>query len=131
LGAGRDNFRAIQSDLFTRLAEEDAMPLFDAIFWNAPFGYSATPVTDMLERTVRSYHYKNIAAYAAEAQSWISHSGKVLLGFSPDIGEERLLESVLGAKKLKTRLIAEEVLPRTRGESSCVRYQLLEVGTKP
>lgn len=81
-----------QGDVF------DGLPLrrkFDTIFWALPFGY-AEPGTLLspYEAQVHDAGYTYIQKFFAEAAQFLKPSGRLLVGFSSDIGHLKLLRKI-------------------------------------
>jgi isopentenyl-diphosphate delta-isomerase type 1 len=95
-----------QGDVFDGL--KDAGLKFDYIFWAMPFGYVApNEKIDMLETTVFDPGYRAITKFFQEAKEYLRPGGKLLIGFSNDIGHYDLLDSLAKDSGFMLQLLRE------------------------
>lgn len=76
----------------------DAIPTevkADSIFWAMPFGY-LTPEEELKGRDTQVFDpgYRAIRKFFAEAKEHLNEEGRLLVGFSVDIGHFELLEDI-------------------------------------
>jgi methylase of polypeptide subunit release factors len=84
---------AIQSDLFDSLNISDSEK-FDLVFWNFPYAISDKPYGefDEIERTLFDPGYLLFEKYVRSVGRYlIANSGRVFIGFAPQIGDYKLL----------------------------------------
>ena len=96
---------------------------FDIIFWALPFGYLDPGVTVNLEKTqVFDPGYRAIGKLFQTARNYLNPKGKLLLGFSRQLGHENTLFRLANANALEYRTIATTQLK----EIESVDFVLLE-----
>lgn len=109
---------------------------FDLIFWNIPFGYVDTDLkTEIglchriseLEKSVFNPYYNFLHDYLNEGFDYLKSNGKLLLGFSPTIGREDILDDIIKDLDLKKKIIKEN---KVEMDGSVEILQILEIERK-
>ncbi len=108
--------RVLEGDLFAPLAADER---FDTIFWNFPFGFEEPDESPGDAQAIIDPGYRALERFAAGAPVHLEDGGRVVLCFSPTIGNPTLLERTLAGHSYQVRTTAEE----TRGD---VVFQLIE-----
>ena len=89
----------------------DGIPVrkkFDSIFWALPFGFlDPGAAVTMEEMQVFDPGYRAIRKFFNTAKNFLKEKGQLLIGFSPDLGNQDLLEELAKQAGLKTEVIAE------------------------
>ncbi|MDZ4256188.1 MAG: Rossmann-like fold-containing protein, partial [archaeon] len=100
---------------------------FTTIVWNFPF--CNTKAKSYLEKSVFDYQYKSLERFLKEAKKHLKKNGRIILGFSPDLGDEKLLKKIIHKKGYGQKLICEKKSTQShvRGAQKRVRYQLFEL----
>ena len=97
--------------------------LFDAIFWALPFGFLDPGVTVSLEeRQVFDPGYRSIRKFFATGKEHLKPGGRLLLGFSSDLGHQELLNDIAKEHGMRLRTVAET----TMQETESVSFEVLE-----
>lgn len=101
--------------------------VFDSIFWLLPFGF-LDPGTniDMEETQVFDPGYRAIRKFFQTARKHLKADGRLLIGFSSDLGHFELLEEIANECSIKLEKIDEKVME----ESSSVKFELLQGNIK-
>lgn len=96
---------------------------FDAIFWALPFGF-LDPGSDLdLEETqVFDPGYRAIRKFFKSAKIYLNTTGRILVGFSPELGHTNLLEQIAKEFRVKLTKISE----MTMKESEIITFQILQ-----
>jgi release factor glutamine methyltransferase len=90
---------------------------FDIIFWNIPFCYLDTDIKNeiglhkkinQLEKSVFNPYYSYLYDYLNEGFDYLNTNGRLLLGFSPTIGREDILEDFVEDLDLNKIVIKED-----------------------
>ncbi|MDN3505890.1 MAG: GTP cyclohydrolase II [Simkaniaceae bacterium] len=96
---------------------------FDVIFWALPFGYLDPGVkANLIEQQVFDPGYQAIRKFIETGRSYLKQGGRLLIGFSKDLGHERLLEDIAFANKLKLKQLEKIELK----ETDTVEFELIE-----
>ncbi|MCL2331292.1 MAG: methyltransferase, partial [Proteobacteria bacterium] len=88
---------------------------FDIIFWNVPFGYwdeSAKDNPDIsnikeLAKAGFDPKYQYLSRYLKEGFDYLNPSGRLLVGFGPDCGQEGIMDDIAAGLKLKKVILRE------------------------
>ena len=99
----------------------------DAIFWSMPFGY-LEPSDKLSDRDSQAFDpgYRAIRKFFESAASYLKDGGRLLIGFSSDIGHYELLEEIAHKNGFDMKLLAE-----TRGvEKDSVSMEIWECKRK-
>lgn len=104
----------------------DSIPkgrLFDVIFWALPFGF-VDPSTEMTleEMQVFDPGYRAIRKFFQTAKGYLKPNGRLLIGFSSDLGHYELIEEFAKEFHLNIKKIEES----TMKEEDEIRFELLE-----
>jgi release factor glutamine methyltransferase len=95
----------------------------DIIFWAMPFGY-LEPGENLKNRDWQVFDpgYRAISKFFSTAKGYLKESGKLLIGFSMDIGHYELLEKIAGENNFKL-----DLLNKTQGvEKDSVSMEIWE-----
>ena len=110
-----------RSDVLSTLKDDQT---FDLIFWSAPFGYlNPETVVDLVDQQTFDPGYRSIELYLKQAKQHVTSRGKILLGFSEELADRPLLETLCKTHGYTVRLIAQE----TGIEVQKVTMQILEL----
>jgi GTP cyclohydrolase II len=97
---------------------------FDLIFWALPFGFLDPGVEINLEEAqVFDPGYRALRKLLLTAKNHLLANGRLLLGFSSDLGHYDLLVSIAQEFNVSVKLIANTILE----EDQKVRFELLEI----
>jgi len=108
------------SDVFDSIPKERK---FDTILWLLPFGYLNPKLKISLEEMqVFDPGYQSIEKFFRDAKNYIKPNGKLLIGFSPDLGNSTLFNNLTKKYSIKIKVLQETKLL----ETEFVRFQLLE-----
>ncbi|NNM43708.1 MAG: GTP cyclohydrolase II [Chlamydiae bacterium] len=104
----------------------DSIPegsLFDTIFWALPFGF-LDPGTEMDLEDMQVFDpgYRAIRKFFQTARKFLKPNGRLLIGFSSDLGHYDLLEEIAKEFNLKLSKIDE----RAMTEVDQVKFEILE-----
>lgn len=104
----------------------DGVPLhnkFDSIFWALPFGF-LDPGEKISTEELQFFDpgYKSIRKFFQEADKYLKPNGRLLLGFSSDLGQPSLLEKLAVQYSYSLKQITEVTLK----ENTEVRFEILE-----
>lgn len=89
---------------------------FDLVFWNIPFCYldsgiklqlGLLPKISMLEKAVFNPYYNYLYEYLNGGFDCLTAGGKLLLGFSPTIGREDILDDLAADLSLTKTILSE------------------------
>jgi GTP cyclohydrolase II len=98
-------------------------PTFDSIFWALPFGFLDPGTQISLEEAqVFDPGYRAIRKFLKTAQNYLKPNGRLLIGFSTDLGHATLLEEL--AKECSIKLV--KIREKTMKEESEVKFEILE-----
>lgn len=116
----KDQVEVFQGDVLDSIPKNKS---FDFIFWALPFGF-LDPGSDVtLEETqVFDPGYRAISKFFQTAREFLSPEGKLLIGFSSDLGHPDLLESLAKQHRIKLRVIDSVIMK----ETTSVSFELLE-----
>jgi 23S rRNA G2069 N7-methylase RlmK/C1962 C5-methylase RlmI len=103
----------MQSDVYDRL-DETCDHAFDVSFWSLPFGYVLQEPDTLLERAVFDRGYSRIAEYFAGSRRYLRSGGRLLFGFSKELGSEDVLDKILDRYGYQKKLLAEASLTEMR-----------------
>ncbi|HVW71629.1 MAG TPA: GTP cyclohydrolase II [Candidatus Paceibacterota bacterium] len=107
-------------DVFDGLPKDSK---FDVIFWSLPFGFldPGVPV-DYREMQVFDPGYRATRKFIHQAKTYLKPGGRLLLGFSSDLGHGELLEELASDERLRLTKVAEQAMKETEE----VTFDLLE-----
>ena len=96
---------------------------FDYIFWALPFGY-LDPVEEINLREAQVFDpgYRATEKFLKSAKKHLKKNGKLLLGFSQDLGHPHLLEELASQAGVRLKAIASSQLK----EVDTLTFQVLE-----
>jgi len=96
---------------------------FDYIFWLLPFGLldSGTKI-DLIETQVFDPGYRATAKFLKTAKNHLKKNGKILIGFSSDLGHPKLLEKIASENNITLQVVSSCILK----EEENVRFELIE-----
>lgn len=82
---------------------------YDSIFWAMPFGYvEEDEEMDVVDLQTFDPGYRAIKQFFETAQNYLKPNGRLLIGFSHEIGTDELLEEIAKKNNFSLKLIAEE-----------------------
>lgn len=117
-----DKMEVLTGDVLDSVTKGDR---FDSIFWLLPFGFLDPGASITLEETqVFDPGYRALRKFFQTAKKFLKPQGKLLIGFSSDLGHPDLLDALAKEFKIKLEKIDEQILV----ESEAVKFELL-VGT--
>ncbi|MBN1253200.1 MAG: GTP cyclohydrolase II [Bacteroidales bacterium] len=95
---------------------------FDFIFWALPFGF-LDPGIDMTFEDLQVFDpgYKSIRKFFKTAKKHLKSDGKLLIGFSSDLGHFDLLKFFADENNIKLKKIAEKEMQ----ETNKIKFELL------
>lgn len=98
--------KVFESDVF------DGIPdglKFDSIFWAMPFGYlDEKEEVDIVDLQTFDPGYRAIKKFFKTAHNYLKPTGRILVGFSHEIGTDELLEKLTQENGFKLTLLATE-----------------------
>lgn len=96
---------------------------FDIIFWALPFGYldPGQNITNE-EKQVFDPGYKSIRKLFQSAPSYLKNGGKLLLGFSSDLGHPSLLNEIAETNGFSIKMLEATKIK----ETSSVQFEIIE-----
>lgn len=97
---------------------------FDSIFWALPFGFldPGTPIT-LEEAQVFDPGYRAIRKLLQTAKQHLRSGGRLLLGFSSDLGHYELLQSIIQEVGASMKIVAKTEIQ----EDVKLQFEILEV----
>ena len=97
---------------------------FDSIFWALPFGFldPGTPIT-LEEAQVFDPGYKAIRKLLQTTKQRLISGGKLLLGFSSDLGNYELLQSIAQEVHASMKVVAKTEIQ----EDAKLQFEILEL----
>lgn len=111
-----------QSDVFSALHEDET---FDVVYWNVPFAYRRRDITlSPLEEAIFDPGYRKNRTFLAGAHKHLRTEGVVLMGISSTLGEQRLIDEMIGKAGLRAELVASTT---ERGTVPTTRLELLRL----
>lgn len=125
----RENFKrhgvkvsTFNGDMYTPIPKHER---YDVIFWNHPFNKGDNPKEEMLLRAGFDYRYESLEKYVAQARSYLSERGDLLLG-SGNFADSAEIEKIAARhdfslemlRRIERPLIEKSTLP-----NSYVLYQ--------
>jgi 16S rRNA G1207 methylase RsmC len=95
---------------------------FDTIFWALPFGFLDPGSNITLEEMqVFDPGYRSIRKFFATAKNHLKDGGRLLIGFSSDLGDSDLLEDIAAQAGIKLEVVAEKEIQ----EKDKVNFELI------
>lgn len=105
------------------LASLEKNCLFDYIFWALPFGYlDPEDAISLEEAQVFDPGYRATEKFLKSAKRHLKKNGKLLLGFSKDLGHHNLLHKLAAEKGIVLKTLASTELK----ETETVQFEILE-----
>lgn len=96
---------------------------FDSIFWALPFGFLDPGVSISLEEAqVFDPGYRATRKFLQTAKKHLKPNGRLLIGFSTDLGHRDLLEDL--AKEYSIKLV--KIREKTMKEDSEIKFEIFE-----
>lgn len=96
---------------------------FDSIFWALPFGFLDPGVEINLEETqVFDPGYRAIRKFFKSVRKYMKPNGRILLGFSSDLGHPTLLEEIASEFSIKLTTIKQQSMK----ETTQVKFEIIE-----
>lgn len=87
---------------------------FDTIFWSLPFGFLDPGASvNLQEMQVFDPGYRATRKFFKEAPKYLKEGGKLLVGFSSDLGHEELLQEIAQDMNLELKKVAELEMQET------------------
>ncbi len=115
----RDKINVVNGDVLDGVSDGHA---FDTIFWALPFGFLDPGIKISLqEMQVFDPGYRAIRKFFQTAKKYLKPNGKLLIGFSPDLGHIKLLEEF--AKEFNINLSKKE--GKEIQEKKKIKFELL------
>lgn len=111
-----------QGDMYAPISRYDK---YDIIFWNHPFNRGDNPKEEMLLRAGFDYHYESLEKYVAQARSYLSTNGKLLLG-SGNFADSAEIEKIAARHEFSLEMLRKTERPLIKGSTlpnSYVLYQ--------
>jgi hypothetical protein len=97
---------------------------FDLIFWALPFGFLDPGISvDLEEAQVFDPGYRAIRKLLKTAKNHLTPRGKLLLGFSSDLGHYELLENIAHAEHASMKIVAKTEIQ----EEAKLQFEILEL----
>ncbi|MBI3090141.1 MAG: methyltransferase [Candidatus Tectomicrobia bacterium] len=115
--------RAFVGDVYDALAPAAT---FDTIFWNIPSGYTDRQEVLMMEKAIFDPGYRSIKKFLSGAPRHLKESGRLLLCFSPTLGQEDVLRNLLRQTGFAVTIIAAMEIPH----SYPVKFELLQASLR-
>lgn len=116
-----DRVKVAHGDVFDSIGEG----LFDSIFWLLPFGFLDPGANITLEEAqVFDPGYRSIRKFFQTAKQFLKPNGKLLIGFSTDLGHQDLISELSLESNLKIESLSKTKLI----ESNQITFEFL-VGT--
>lgn len=117
----KDRLNVLESDVFDNFPKSKK---YDSIFWAMPFGYmEADEQVDLIDLQTFDPGYRAIRKFFETARQYLKPNGRLLVGFSREIGTEELLEQLVKENKFSMKLLCEE----QGTEKSTVTMQIWEM----
>jgi len=115
----RSNIQTFTGDVLDSIPSEQR---FDYIFWALPFGF-LDPGTDVNLEDLQVFDpgYRAIRKFFRDAKHFLMPTGKLLMGFSTDLGHPELLWELAKDANLRLEIVEETELT----ETGVVKFQLL------
>ncbi len=96
----------VQSDVLDNIKPNNQ---FDSIFWAMPFGYlNPEEEIDIIDIQTFDPGYKAIEKFFQTAKGYLSEKGRLLIGFSEEIGTRELLNQLADKYSFSLELIKKE-----------------------
>ncbi|MCX6803993.1 MAG: methyltransferase [Candidatus Diapherotrites archaeon] len=125
-GFGRKS-KCLKSDLFSALKGEK----FDTIFWNMPFHCGKKENLTMLQRAIVDPEYKSFEKFAKGVKKHLLPNGRVLIGFSKEIGDSKRLRAILEKNKYTLKIIANTSSTFSKLDNIGITFQIIEAKPFP
>lgn len=101
----------------------EATPQFDSIFWALPFGFLDPGIDISFEEAqVFDPGYRAIRKFFQTAKLYLKPNGRLLIGFSSDLGHPDLLEEIAKENSFKLIKLKETMIK----ENVDVKFEILE-----
>ncbi|MCK4934376.1 MAG: GTP cyclohydrolase II [Simkaniaceae bacterium] len=115
-----DQIAVMNGDVLESLPKHNQ---FDYIFWALPFGflYPGDQI-ELQERQVFDPGYKSIRKFFITAKLYLKKEGRILIGFSQDLGHGELLQEIAMECGLQLRVVNSTILK----ETDKVKFDLIE-----
>lgn len=95
-----------ESDVFNAIPSETT---FDSIFWAMPFGYlEEGESVDVVDTNTFDPGYRAIKKFFETADQYLKPDGRLLVGFSHEIGNDELLEDLTQKNNFSLALLLSE-----------------------
>lgn len=106
-----------QGDMYAPIPKHEK---YDIIFWNHPFNKGDNPKEEMLLRAGFDYQYESLEKYVAQARSYLSERGDLLLG-SGNFADSAEIEKIAARhdfslemlRRIERPLIEKSTLPNS------------------
>lgn len=96
---------------------------FDSIFWALPFGFlDPGTVISLEEAQVFDPGYRSIRKFFQTAKHFLKPNGRILIGFSSDLGHSVLLEVLAKESSISLKKIRETIMK----EDTEIKFEILE-----
>lgn len=96
------------------------------IFWAIPFGYlPKNKKINILEKAVFNPGYKSMRKFVKESKNHLNENGRILIGFSRDIGDFRLLEKICKVNGFLIELVSKTKISEGKNKVGMEIYELM------
>jgi release factor glutamine methyltransferase len=101
------NARVLLGDLYSPLRKNEK---FDTIFWNVPFIYTEKEKFTDLEKSVFNPRYDLIRKFVNQGKKRLRMDGRILIGFSKNIGRLDVLKKIIKDESLTMKEVAKKII---------------------
>ncbi len=102
----QERLEVFVSDVFDTIPKDSK---FDSIFWAMPFGYlEEGEEVDIVDTNTFDPGYRAIEKFFAETHLYLKSEGRLLIGFSHEIGTDELLQEICNQHGFKLKLLMTE-----------------------
>lgn len=112
-----------QSNVYSTLGQKK----FDTIFWNTPWGHVRKKKLTNLEQALWDPYYAATKRFITQARKHLRPNGRLLIGFSSTIGDQKLLNDLLKKYEFSNTVIARHV---SRSVDFPARFEIIEAVPK-
>ena len=115
----------LEGDVYSALEDRDDK--FDTIFWNVPFGMVKERNLTMIEKSLWDTEYEATEKFIKEGNKYLKEGGRLLIGFSSNIGDLDYLFELLEKYSYSFKII-KEVESTSVGYHS--KFEIIEAKAK-
>lgn len=98
---------------------------FDIIYFDIPFNHTEKFPLSLLEQAIFDPDYKLLKRFLSQAQHYLSHKGRVYLGYSSTHGNYSYLQFLAKHYGWSMKVIAEQ------GDETTIKLELIEMAYRP